>query len=39
VSELASESVSQRPRPAREPASAPYELRLAKPTKRSEGVR
>jgi hypothetical protein len=39
VSELASESVSQRLRPARELASAPLALRPAKPTERSEGER
>ena len=39
VSELASESVSQRLRPARELASAPSAQRPAKPTERSEGAR
>ncbi len=39
MSELASESVLQRPRPARELASARSAQCLAKPTERSEGVR
>ena len=39
MSELASESVSQRPRPAREPASVQSTQRPAKPTERSEGER
>jgi hypothetical protein len=39
MSELASESMSQRLRPARELASAPSAQCPAKPTERSEGVR
>jgi hypothetical protein len=39
MSELASESVSQRLHPAHELASAPGAERPAKPTERSEGVR
>jgi hypothetical protein len=39
MSELASESSTQRPRHARELASAPSAQCPAKPTERSEGVR